>query len=191
MVEKTCQVIYLINRYPAGGGDHRFAGISDCFDQRPIVRAAACDLDNVHSVLGAFAHRRFIEGSHDYQHFLPPNRLNEFPEIGVCKPCIQKPGDMFDVFSLLECRMDEAIEVAVLKLNCRADFMASADLSQWLNNFQPVLDLALMVIGHFEDEQILKYWIHNESCGCLQKSGTPYSRARRGTSGTWAPFSAR
>ncbi len=52
--------------------------------------------------------------------------------------------------------MDEAIDVTELQLDRGVDALLRYDIGEILDDLQAAIDLAPMVVGEFEDEQIFK-----------------------------------
>ena len=60
---------------------------------------------------------------------------------------------MLDVLAADVVGMDEGVEVAVLQLHRGLDAVAAGDLGHLLDDAQAVVDVALVVVGHLEDEE--------------------------------------
>ena len=65
--------------------------------------------------------------------------------------------------------MDEGVEVAVLELHRGLDAVAAGDLAHLGDDAQAVLDVALVVVGHLEDEEQVRKGLWS----CALPAGVP------------------
>jgi hypothetical protein len=60
--------------------------------------------------------------------------------------------------------VDEGLDVAKLQLYGRPDVVEPHDASVIVNDAQAALDVAEMIVGHFEDEQVFEDFETHDGC---------------------------
>jgi hypothetical protein len=63
---------------------------------------------------------------------------------------------VFDVLALTEDGMDEGVKVAILEFDGGVNAVSTPNLSHRFDNLQPVVHLALVVVGHLKDKKVLE-----------------------------------
>ena len=108
-------------------------------------------------------HRNLVEGGRDRDQPRLADRVGELPEFILRKACRLEARKMRHVLTALEVGVDEGVQISELKLDGRLDLVSPGQPGHCVDDRQAVRDLALVVVRHLEDVEIVEQIIHRAS----------------------------
>ena len=141
---------------PGGRADDGQIGPPDRLDQRPVGERAARDLQDVEAVRDDAIDGGLVEGrAHGVQPVLLDPR-DQAARLRAVQAGFGEPLDVLDVGPALEIRVDEGVELAELELDREGEIVAAGQGCEFVDDAEPMLDVAHVVVGELEDEQALR-----------------------------------
>ncbi|MNJ32546.1 hypothetical protein D3C77_272130 [compost metagenome] len=149
-------VIQILLRCTTGGDDGRAARRCNFLDQRPVVHVGTGDLEDGHVEFDTQINRCLVErrghgNATQIPDFLDHSRKFSLAELGVF--------GFLDVAQLriaFEVRMNKLIDITKLQLDGRLDVIETRNCTVITDDFQPAFQPAPVIVGKFQDEQVLK-----------------------------------
>jgi len=169
--EEADHVVEVFFGRAAGRGDDREFLRGDLFDQRPVGNVGTGNLDDGHAEFNAQIDGAFVEwrghgdGGQlaDFRYHARKIRLGQF---GVFRFL-----DVTDVLVAFEVLVHELLDIAELELDGRLDVVVADHGGVIADDLQAALKTSPVVIGQFEDEQVLEdvvAFFRNEFMGIVQ-----------------------
>ena len=154
--EEAHQVVEVFFGGAARGGDDRAAGGGDLFDQDPVVHVRAGDRDDRHVEFDAEVHRCLVEGGSHGDTGEVTDLVHQAGEVIAAEAGVFGLLDVaqFGVAAILG--VDEGIHLAELELDRRPDVVVADDGGMVADDLEPALDAAPVVVGQFQDEEVLE-----------------------------------
>ena len=156
LFEERHQVIKVFFRSAAGGGNGGTASRGNLLDQCPVVHVRAGQLDDGHVEFHTQIHRGLIERRCHRNAAEVSDFFDHAREVGLAQFGVFGLLDVAQLGIALEVRMDEFIHVTKLQLDCGLDVVVTHDRGVIADDLQAAIELAPMVVGKLEDEQIFK-----------------------------------
>ena len=149
-------IVHILERSGAKGDDAGLAGSRDALEQQPVVGIGTGDLDDRHVEIDAPIDGFFVErGCHGNAAALFDG-LDHDGVVFLGHLGVHHALDVADIGAITKILVHKAVHVSELELDGGAHVVEADHAAVLMHNIQGALEAALVIIGHFKNEQVFK-----------------------------------
>ena len=154
MLKEADDLINLFNRRAGSRSNDWLVGFDDVVKERPICEGAASNLNNIQTLVFDHADRCIVEGRRHGEKALFADFSNQRIELSAREARFGEPLHIGHVHPALFRGMNEAIEIAILKLESKGEVRElPANFTELTDHMKAVIEIAHMVVGHLKNHQ--------------------------------------